>query len=123
MRNDVGSVKDASDMEKKLIGDIKMGDGPIISIRPNLNPVIVKRFFATADKHEIPCQKNASNLGTCTDTNTIQLSSAATGLVAILNRYILTASEVISLEAVQNIVVLVVEFIRSMRKEDSFSPL
>ncbi|MCG3226148.1 MAG: hypothetical protein H7645_04455 [Candidatus Heimdallarchaeota archaeon] len=123
MRNDVGSVKDASDMEKKLIGDTKMGDGPIISIRPNLNPVIVKRFFATADKHEIPCQKNASNLGTCTDTNTIQLSSAATGLVAILNRYILTASEVISLEAVQNIVVLVVEFIRSMRKEDSFSPL
>ncbi len=68
-------------------------------------------------------KKNASNLGTCTDTNTIQLSSAATGLVAILNRYILTASEVISLESVQNIVVLVVEFIRSMRKEDSFSPL
>ncbi|MCG3220747.1 MAG: hypothetical protein H7641_05145 [Candidatus Heimdallarchaeota archaeon] len=123
MRNDVGSVKDASDMEKKLIGDTKMGDGPIISIRPNLNPVIVKRFFATADKHEIPYQKNASNLGTCTDANSIQLSSAVTGLVAILNRYMLTVSEVISLEAVQNIVVLVVEFIRSIRKEDSLSPL
>ncbi len=120
---DVGFAADAPDMEKKAIGDTKMGGGPIISIGPNLNPIVVKRLFATAEKHEIPSQKHAANKGTGTDANAIQLAGAATGLVGIPNRYMHTASELIHLEDVKNIIKLVVEFIKEIKEEDSFLPL
>ncbi|MCK5408798.1 MAG: M42 family peptidase, partial [Candidatus Heimdallarchaeota archaeon] len=120
---DVGFAADAPDIEKKAVGDTKMGGGPIISIGPNLNPIVVKRLFAIAEKHEIPNQKHAANRGTGTDANAIQLAGAATGLVGIPNRYMHTASEIIHLEDIKNIIKLVVEFIKEIKEEDSFLPL
>lgn len=55
--------------------------------------------------------------------NAIQLAGAATGLVGIPNRYMHTASEIIHLEDVKNIIKLVVEFIKEIKEEDSFLPL
>ncbi|MHA1203118.1 MAG: M42 family peptidase, partial [Candidatus Heimdallarchaeaceae archaeon] len=110
-------------MEKKAIGDTKMGGGPIISIGPNLNPIVVKRLFETAKKLGIPSQRHAANRGTGTDANAIQLAGAATGLVGIPNRYMHTASEIIHLEDVKNIIKLMVEFIKDIKEEDSFLPL
>lgn len=120
---DVGHAADSPDMEKKQIGDTKLGGGPIISIGPNFNPVVVNRFFELADKHRIPYQRHAAPRGTGTDANAIQLSGAATGLLAIPNRYMHTASEIISLDDVKNIVLLVIEFIKSIKEGETFLPL
>lgn len=119
---DVGFAADAPEVEKKLVGDTKLGGGPIISVGPNLNPVLVKNIMEKADKLEIPYQINAANRGTGTDANAIQLSGAATALLGIPNRYMHTASEVISLEDVKNIIKLVVEFIKSIKEGDNFIP-
>jgi len=120
---DVEHTADAPEMEKKRIGDTKLGGGPIISIGPNLNPVVVKGLIEIAEKNEINYQKNAAPRGTGTDANAIQLSGAATGLVGIPNRYMHTASEVISLEDIENIVKLVVAFIYSIKEGDTFLPI
>ena len=120
---DVGFAADAPEIEKKQVGDTKLGEGPIISIGPNFNPVVVKKFFKLAEENELPYQKNAAPKGTGTDANAIQLSGAATGLLGIPNRYMHTASEVISLDDIKNIVKLVVVFIKSIKEGDNFLPL
>ncbi|MHA1397689.1 MAG: M42 family metallopeptidase [Candidatus Heimdallarchaeaceae archaeon] len=120
---DVGFAADAPEMEKKQVGDTKLGGGPIISIGPNFNPIVVNRLFEIAKQNNIPYQKHAANRGTGTDANAIQLSGAATGLLSIPNRYMHTASEIISLDDVKNIVELVVAFIKSIKEGETFLPL
>lgn len=120
---DVGFAADAPEIEKKLVGDIKLGAGPLLTIGPNINPVLVKRLIEVAEKNKIPYQKRAINKATETDANAIQLSGAATALISIPNRYEHTASEVICLDDVKNIVNLVVKFIQSVGSEDTFIPL
>lgn len=65
----------------------------------------------------------AWHLGTGTDTNTIQLTGAATALTSIPNRYVHTASGVVCLDDVKNIIILVIEFIRSAIEADTFIPI
>lgn len=120
---DVGFAADAPEIEKKQVGDTKLGGGPIISIGPNFNPLVVKRLFEVAEKNNLPYQRHAANRGTGTDANAIQLSGAATGLLGIPNRYMHTASEIVSLDDVKNIILIVVEFIKSIKEGDSFLPV
>jgi endoglucanase len=119
---DVGFASDNPEIKKKLVGDTKLGGGPIVCIGPNFNPVLFKRIVKVAEENEISIQRIATNRGTGTDANAIQLSGAATALISIPNRYMHTASEVISLDDVENIVKLVVLLIRSITEEDTFIP-
>ena len=120
---DVGHAADSPDIKKKIVGDTKLGGGPIIVRGPNINPVLYKRLVDIAESNEIPYQTMAYHRGTGTDANAIQLTGAATALISIPNRYMHTASEVISLDDVVNIVKLTVEFIRSVIEADTFIPV
>ena len=120
---DVGHASDNPEISKKKVGDTKLGGGPIITIGPNINPVLFKLITEIAEKNEIPYQRMAWNRGTGTDANAIQLSGAATALIAIPNRYMHTANEVISIDDVQHIVNLVVAVIKSITREDTFIPI
>lgn len=120
---DVGHAADSPEIKKKLVGDTKLGSGPIIVRGPNINPILYQRLIDIAENNKIPYQKKAWHRGTGTDANAIQLTGAATALIAIPNRYMHTASEVISLDDVKNIVTLTVEFIRSVIEADTFIPL
>ncbi|UCG01136.1 MAG: M42 family metallopeptidase [Candidatus Heimdallarchaeota archaeon] len=120
---DVGHAADSPDVKKKLVGDTKLGGGPIIVRGPNINPVLYKRLVDIAKDKKIPYQTMAWHRGTGTDANAIQLTGAATALISIPNRYMHTASEVICLDDVKNIVKLTVEFIRSVIETDTFIPV
>ena len=119
---DVGFASDNPEIKKKQVGDTKLGGGPIVCIGPNFNPILFKRILKVAEEQNIPVQRTATNRGTGTDANAIQLSGAATALISIPNRYMHTASEVISLDDVENIVKLVVNLIKSIKEEDTFIP-
>ncbi len=119
---DVGFASDNPEIKKKHVGDTKLGGGPIVCIGPNFNPILFKRILNVAEEQNIPVQRIAENRGTGTDANAIQLSGAATALIAIPNRYMHTASEIISLDDVENIVKLVVNLIKSIKEEDTFIP-
>ncbi len=119
---DVGFASDNPEIKKKQVGDTKLGGGPIVCIGPNFNPILFERILNVAKENEIPVQRIATNRGTGTDANAIQLTGAATALISIPNRYMHTASEVISLDDVENIVKLVVQLIKSITSEDTFIP-
>ncbi|MFW9777735.1 MAG: M42 family metallopeptidase [Candidatus Heimdallarchaeota archaeon] len=120
---DVGHAADAPEIKKKLVGDTKLGQGPIISVGPNINPNLFQKIVKLAEDLHIPYQRKAAHRGTGTDANALQLVGAATALVSIPNRYMHTASEVVSLDDVENCVNLVVNLIRSISKDETFVPI
>jgi endoglucanase len=85
--------------------------------------VLFKRITEIAEKYDISYQRVAWNRGTGTDANAIQLAGAATALISVPNRYMHTASEIISLDDVRNIIDLVINVIRSITEDDTFIPL
>jgi endoglucanase len=123
---DVGFASDFPPMEeeKKRIGDVKLGKGPIIARGANINPKVYKLLIQTAKGHKIPYQIVGEPRGTGTDANIIQLTRAgvATGLVSIPNRYMHSPCEIISLEDLENIYKLVAFSVEKIDDKMDFTP-
>lgn len=115
---DVTFATDFPTMDKKKVGDIKIGSGPVIAKGPNITPKIFNALLNVAKKKKIPYQIEAIPHATGTDANVIQLtkSGVATGLVSIPLRYMHTPVELVSLKDLENTVKLLKEFILSIGK-------
>lgn len=121
---DVTHATDHPDMDKKRVGDIKLGSGPVIARGANINPVVEKILIRTARDEKIPFQIEAAPGGTGTDANAIQLTRAgvATGLVSIPLRYMHTSVETLSLNDVENVSKLLTAFILRLDDSMDFTP-
>jgi len=121
---DVGFASDYPGAEKKILGDVKLGKGPVLHRGPTTNPVVGRLLAQVAGKKKIPTQLTAESRASGTDANVIQItrSGVAAGLVSIPNRYMHTAAEVVSLRDTENAVRLLVEFIRALRPDTDFTP-
>ncbi|MCK4860171.1 MAG: M42 family metallopeptidase [Candidatus Omnitrophica bacterium] len=110
---DVTFASDFPTMDKKKIGDIRIGGGPVIARGPNINPKIFELLVETAKKEKISYQIEGISKATGTDANVIQLtkSGVATGLVSIPNRYMHTPVELVNLQDLENIAKLLSAFI------------
>ena len=122
---DVGFASDQPGAEKKIVGDIKLGAGPILHKGPNINPVVGCLLVDVAKKKKIPYQLKAESRATGTDANVIQITRAgvAAGLVGVPNRYMHTPVEMISLKDAQNTIRLLVEFVAALKPNMDFTPL
>lgn len=121
---DVTHATDHPDMDKKRVGNIKLGSGPVIARGANINPVVEKILIRTAMDEKIPFQIEAAPGGTGTDANAIQLTRAgvATGLVSIPLRYMHTSVETLSLKDVENVSKLLTAFILRLDDSVDFTP-
>jgi len=121
---DVAFATDFPDIEKKKIGEIKIGGGPVIARGPNINPKIFDLLVKTAEKEKIPYQTEGLPRGTGTDANVIQLTKAgvATGLIGIPNRYMHTPVELVNLKDLENASKLIAAFILRLDKKSKFIP-
>lgn len=121
---DVTHATDHPDMDKKRVGDIKLGSGPVIARGANINPVVEKMLIRTARDEKITFQIEAAPGGTGTDANAIQLTRAgvATGLVSIPLRYMHTSVETLSLKDVENVSKLLTAFILRLDDSVDFTP-
>jgi endoglucanase len=121
---DVTNASDHPTVDAKLVGEVKLGAGPVITRGPNINPLVFERLVAAAKRRKIPYQVKAANRGTGTDANAIQLTRAgvATGLVSIPNRYMHTPAELISLADAENAAKLLAAFIESLTGAESWIP-
>ncbi|MFN4261663.1 MAG: M42 family metallopeptidase [Gemmataceae bacterium] len=97
---DVTHATDTPGNDKKQIGEVKLGNGPVIYRGPNINPRVFELLHATAREREIGVQLRGAPRGTGTDANTIQLArdGVATGLIGIPNRYMHSPVEVVNLD-------------------------
>jgi len=123
---DVGFATDTPGMgnEKKMVGDIAMGKGPMIARGPNINPRVFSLLIETAKEKEIPYQIEGAPRGTGTDANAIQLTRAgvATGLVSVPNRYMHSPCEVVHLGDVENIAKLIAHAVARIDDDTDFIP-
>ncbi len=120
---DVCHATDHPDIDRKRVGEIKLGGGPAIARGPNISPVVEQMLIEAAEAEGIPYQLEAAPGGTGTDANAIQLTRAgvATGLVSIPLRYMHTAAEVISLEDLVNVSRLLAAFILRVKDDTDFT--
>lgn len=121
---DVTHATDSPDMDKRKVGEIKLGAGPVISRGANINPVVERMLIQAAQEEGIPYQLEAAPRGTGTDANAIQLSRAgvATGLVSIPLRYMHTSVEVLSLQDLENVAKLLAAFVARVEESTDFTP-
>jgi putative aminopeptidase FrvX len=123
---DVGFATDTPGMEreKKMVGEAKMGKGPIIARGPNINGKLFELLVETAKEKEIPYQLEGAPRGTGTDANAIQLTRAgvATGLVSIPNRYMHSPCELVNLEDLENIYKLLAYTVEQIDDKTDFVP-
>jgi putative aminopeptidase FrvX len=121
---DVTHATDCPTIDKRQQGEVNLGSGPVIVRGPNMNPIVVERLISLAQKVEIPHQLTASGKAQPNDSNALQINRAgvATGLVAIPNRYMHSAVEMISLEDIDRGADLLAEFVCSLTGDEDFTP-
>ncbi len=110
--------------EKKKVGEVMMGKGPIIARGPNINPKLFELFVKIAKEQKIPYQIEGAPRGTGTDANAIQLNRAgvATGLISIPNRYMHSPCEIVHLDDLENIAKLIAHTIAAIEETHDFIP-
>jgi endoglucanase len=121
---DVTHASDCPTIDKQKQGRISIGDGPVIFRGPNINPKVAQRLMDVCEQYSIPFQLAAIGRATPNDANVLQIhgGGVATGLVAIPNRYMHSAVEVISLADIHHVAQLLSEFSLALSPEDDFTP-
>jgi endoglucanase len=121
---DVCHAMDFPGAEKKKVGDIKLGGGPVIARGPNINPKVFELLVQTAREMKIDYQVEAAPGGTGTDANMIQLSRSgvATGLVSVPLRYMHTPCEVMDLNDIENTARLIAGFCERVNDKIDWTP-
>ncbi|MCH1495839.1 MAG: M42 family metallopeptidase [Rubripirellula sp.] len=121
---DVTHASDCPTISKQTQGDLRVGGGPVIFRGPNINPVVADRLIVLAEENNLPYQLAAIGRATPNDANVMQLhgGGVATGLVAIPNRYMHSAVEVISTEDLDVAAELLSKFAQALSASDDFTP-
>ena len=121
---DVCHATDTPGPDKKQVGDVKLGAGPVIFRGPNINPRVFDLLEATAAAHQIPVQFAGIARATGTDANAIQISRAgvAAGLIGIPNRYMHSPVEVCHPDDLENGALLLAEFCAAVTPETNWIP-
>jgi putative aminopeptidase FrvX len=121
---DVTFSTDVPDIEKKELGDHKIGGGPVLSRGSANHPVVFQRLVEAAEGEGIPFTRQAAPRATRTDADGIHLVRVGvpTGLVSVPNRYMHSPNELVSLEDLTRTSELLAAFIRRLEPETDFRP-
>jgi putative aminopeptidase FrvX len=119
---DVTFATDSPGVEKKELGDHKLGGGPVLSRGSAAHPVVFERLVAAAEREGIPYSISAQARYTATDADAIYLSRAgvATGLISIPNRYMHSPNEVVSRTDLVQASRLIAAFVRELDPDTDF---
>jgi putative aminopeptidase FrvX len=121
---DVTFATDSPGVEKKELGDHRLGGGPVLSRGSAVHPVVFDRLVAAAEREGIPFSISAQARFTATDADAIYLSRAgvATGLISIPNRYMHSPNEVVSRTDLVQAARLMAAFVRDLGPDTDFVP-
>lgn len=96
---DVTFATDHPGVEKKELGDSKLGSGPVLTRGSVVSPVAFRILRDTAESARIPFTLHAAGRETSTDADAIHLArhGVATALLSVPNRYMHSPNEMVSL--------------------------
>ncbi len=121
---DVTFSTDVPDIDKKELGDHKVGGGPVLSRGSANHPVVFDGLVAAAEAEGIPFTLQAAPRSTRTDADGIHLVrfGVPTGLVSVPNRYMHSPNEVVSLGDLDRAARLLAAFVRRLGPGADFTP-
>lgn len=121
---DVGHSTDYPEADKRKVGDLRVGAGPVIARGANINPRVFDLLVEAAEAEKIPYQLEAAPGGTGTDANAMQVSGAgmATGLISVAVRYMHSPCELLSLTDLTNAARLCAAFVRRLEPGMDWTP-
>lgn len=123
IRPDIGIAIDVGFDDSKL-GDtgcgVNLGDGPMVTVGPNIHPRLRKHLVSIAKEYNIPYQIEICPGGTGTDAWDIQVTADGipTLLLSIPQRYMHTSVEVINMNDIKNTGRLLAKLIEKLKYED-----
>ncbi|HEV8447629.1 MAG TPA: M42 family metallopeptidase [Gemmatimonadaceae bacterium] len=120
---DVTFATDHPSMEKKEIGDHRIGGGPVISRGSIISPVVFDLLRTTAERNQIKYTVHAAGRETSTNADAIHIAreGVATALVSVPNRYMHSPNELVSLEDVDKTASLLAETCREVSAKMDFA--
>ena len=120
---DVTHATDSPTMEKKEIGDHRLGGGPVLARGALLSPVVFELLRGAARARNIPFSVHAVGRDTSTNADAIHIAQegVATALVSIPNRYMHSPNEMVSLDDVDHTAELVAEVCRMVDAKTDFT--
>jgi putative aminopeptidase FrvX len=103
-------------------GDLACGKGPVVSYAPAVQNNVNKLLIETAQKEEIPFQRQASSRSTGTDTDAFAYSNdgVPSALISLPLRYMHTTVEMIHKEDVDNVIRLIYEVLLNVKDGQDF---
>jgi endoglucanase len=121
---DVCHATDTPGNDKKQLGEVNLGDGPVLFRGPNINPRVFDQLEQAAKSRELPVQPRGVPRATGTDANVIQLTrdGVATGLIGIPNRYMHSPVEVVHLHDLDHAAQILAEFCLNLTPEMDWTP-
>jgi endoglucanase len=120
---DVTHATDVPSIEKKEVGDVRLGSGPVLGRGALLSPVVFELLKSAARTKNIPFVVHAVGRETSTNADAIHIAQdgVATALVSIPNRYMHSPNEMVSLDDVDRTADLVAEVCRTITPKTDFS--
>jgi putative aminopeptidase FrvX len=120
---DVTFATDHPGLEKKEIGDHRIGGGPVLTRGSIINPVVFALLRDTAVAKKIPYTVHAAGRDTSTDADAIHIAreGVATALVSVPNRYMHSPNEMVSLEDLDRTAELLAEVCRRVDEKTDFT--
>ena len=121
---DVTFSTDVPDIEKKVLGEHRLGGGPVLSRGSAAHPVVFERLVEVAEAEGIPHTIQAAARSTRTDADSIYLtrSGVPTGLVSVPNRYMHSPNEMVALSDLESTARLLAAFVASLDGDTDFTP-
>ena len=120
---DVTFATDHPQIDKKEIGEAKLGGGPVLHRGSIISPVVFNLLRKTCEKKKIPFSVHAAGRDTSTDADAIHIAreGVATALISVPNRYMHSPNEMVSLDDVDHIATLIAEACRAVDKKTDFT--
>ncbi|QVL33650.1 M42 family metallopeptidase [Telmatocola sphagniphila] len=121
---DVCHASDTPGTDKKQLGEVKLGAGPVLFRGPNISPRVLDELENSAKRLEVPVQVRGVARATGTDANVIQISreGVATALIGIPNRYMHSPVETVNLDDLNNAAKLLADFCANISVETNLIP-
>jgi endoglucanase len=121
---DVTHATDSPGVEKKEVGDFKLGGGPVLSRGSAASPVVFDQLVAAAEAEKIPYSIEAAPRGTSTDADAIYTArrGIATGVVSVPCRYMHSPNEMVDLDDLDRAAALLAAWTRRLQAGTSFLP-
>lgn len=121
---DVGFATDAHPSDMHKMGDVKLGDGPILGTGPFYNTKLRQLLVDTAKLEEIPLQVQVRARASGNNAYAMRMfgGNTAVALVSIPLRYMHSPVETLDLEDVEQSIRLLCSFIGSLPADPELTP-